>query len=154
MSATFKSCADGEVRQVTLSEVYYAENLLWNIFSYGKIEELGYEIYCDGRKRYVGRRSDTCKVFDVHKDEINVLFVKVFNAQEKKDFEYLTMALAEGFNAPSSDVMSGSLLDFHLRLAVFHTTLLRAWHVTLTMEYVLRIKADMRDMCSWQTTAQ
>lgn len=42
-SATFKACVDGDVCQVTLREVYYAESSPWNIISYGKIEELGYE---------------------------------------------------------------------------------------------------------------
>nr|CCA27594.1 conserved hypothetical protein [Albugo laibachii Nc14] len=91
-SATFKACVDGEVRQVTLREVYYAENLPWNSISYGKIEEIGYDLCYDGPKPYFGRRSNGCKVFDVHKDASNVSVVKVVNAEAKKDIDYVTMA--------------------------------------------------------------
>nr|CCA27483.1 hypothetical protein ALNC14_136270 [Albugo laibachii Nc14] len=132
-SATFKACVDDEVRQVTLLEVYYAENLPWNVISYGNIEELGYELCYDGPKRYAGRRRDGCKVLDVHKDARNVLVVKVVNAEAKKDIDYVTMVLAETVNATYSDVQAVFWIFIYV-LAIFLTTQLRAWHVTLTME--------------------
>lgn len=40
-SAKFMACVDGAVSQVKLVEVYQAENLLWNLISYEKVEGMG-----------------------------------------------------------------------------------------------------------------
>lgn len=39
-STKVMACVDAEARKVKLREVYYAENLLWNMMSYVKIEEM------------------------------------------------------------------------------------------------------------------
>lgn len=56
------ACVDGEARQVSFVK-YYAENLPWKLISYGKSEESGYdELFYNGHKRHVVRRSEGCKV--------------------------------------------------------------------------------------------
>lgn len=66
-TAEFVVSVDGEIRRVKLLDAYYAEKLPFNIISYGKIEERGFELRYDGHKRSVVRRRDGCKIFDVDK---------------------------------------------------------------------------------------
>lgn len=133
-SATFKACVDGDACQVTLREVYYAESSPWNIISYGKIEELGYEHWYDGPKRYLGRRSNVYKVFDVHKDARNVLVAKVVNAEAKDNIDYVIMALCEAVMLRIAMCSLAVYWIFIYVLAIFITTQLRAWHGTLTVK--------------------
>ena len=59
---------DEGLRRVKLRDVYYSADLPWNILSYGKTEERGYDLRYDGTTRVGIGRSDGFKIFDVEKD--------------------------------------------------------------------------------------
>ena len=65
------------------------------------------------------------------------MVVKLFSLEEKKYANYVNMALAEVVNVPLRDVQSDSRLNFIYVLVIFLETQLRAWHVIITLEYVL-----------------
>nr|CCA23978.1 OSIGBa0134J07.9 putative [Albugo laibachii Nc14] len=116
-TADFVVIVDGEAPRVKLLGAYYAENLPFNIISYGRIEERGCELRYDGHQRSVIRRSDGCDIFDVHKDTNNVLVVRVVDDKAEEAYACVVAALAEAFSSPTSDPQQGSLLDFLLRFA-------------------------------------
>lgn len=116
-STKVMACVDDEARKVKLPEVYYAEKLLWNMMSYVKIEEMEYELFYDGHKRYVVLRSDGWKGFGVEKGTNNVLMVKIVENEMRKAKYHVAMAPDEETSSPEPDLQSGSLLYFHLRFA-------------------------------------
>lgn len=94
-------------------------NLPWNILSYGKSEEIGYDFRFDGITRAVVRRKEVFKIFDVEKEKNNVLVVcvvidDVVGIDPKKIEECVGAALIEAASLTISDSQQGSLLDFHL----------------------------------------
>ena len=102
--------------------MFSAENLFWNIISFGKIEEVGCKLRYDREKRYVLRRSDGCKIVDVHNDTNIVLVVQFVEADETEADDCLATAVYETLSALHPDVQSGSLLYFIFVLLTFHTT--------------------------------
>lgn len=75
-----------------------------------------------------------CKVFDVHKDARNVLVAKVVNAEAKDNIDYVIMALCEAVMLRIAMCSLAVYWIFIYVLAIFLTTQLRAWHVTLTVK--------------------
>lgn len=95
-------------------------DLPWNILSYGKSEEIGYDLRFDGITRAVVRRKDGFKIFDVEKVTNNVLVVcvvidDVVGIDAKKNEECVGAALIKAASLTISGAQQGILLDFHLR---------------------------------------
>ncbi|CAI5721083.1 unnamed protein product [Peronospora destructor] len=108
---------NGEQRQVTISNVYYAACLAHNLLSYCELERKGVVLsYKDGQ-RYLERNSDGAKVFEVVKEN-NVLTIKVEAASTRtvrSDVVYAAVH-ANDRDTESDGKIKCTLLDLHKRL--------------------------------------
>ena len=118
----FCSTRRGRSSSHKLSDVYYWADISWNMLSFEKIEERSYDLRYDGRTHSMVRRSNGFKIFDVDKDNNNVLMVRVLTEDvvglgARKAEDCILAALAESVNTTIPDSQAGSQLDCHLRFA-------------------------------------
>ncbi|KAG4053825.1 hypothetical protein PC123_g11022 [Phytophthora cactorum] len=102
-----------------LTEVYYAEGVVQNLISYGRLEEKGYASTYKNGHRDVAAKDDGRAVFDVDLRR-NVLVVRGAGEKNKGNIWKVIMAVLEreasGPNDESLETQKGTLVDFHKRL--------------------------------------
>ncbi|KAG6587181.1 Integrase catalytic core protein [Phytophthora cinnamomi] len=116
---TLRVKACGKEQTLKLTNVYYAENVVHNLLSYGTLDVMGYSLAHRGGRRVLAAKDGGHVVFDVDlRKKVLVVEGSVVKLQ-KAPAEVIMAALEEdahGGNELSPDVQQGTLLDFHKRL--------------------------------------
>ncbi|POM66265.1 Mitochondrial Carrier (MC) Family, partial [Phytophthora palmivora] len=117
-SVTLRVTASGEEQTVELTNVYYAENVVHNLISYGQLDEKGCTLTRkDGQRVVIA--GDGRVVFDVRLER-NVLMVDGTIVRKHESASPVIMAAlngeAHGSGDTSVNVQKGTLVEFHRRL--------------------------------------
>ncbi|OWZ23802.1 Rve-domain-containing hypothetical protein [Phytophthora megakarya] len=109
-STSIRVRAGGDIHDIVLSEAYYCRGTRFRT-------KKGYELRSYHGRRSIIHSSDDFRLFDVHRNDSDVLVVHVEGTEESHGAEELVMAaLAVSTASPPLDAHHGSLHHFHERL--------------------------------------
>ncbi|KAG3117025.1 hypothetical protein PI125_g4152 [Phytophthora idaei] len=111
--------ARGAEQILKLTDVYYAEGIVHNLISYGRLDETGYVLKTVGGRRVVAERGGNRVAFDVELRRNVLMVCGTVEKQQERSSDVIMAALSEEADRPteeSRDVQRGTLVEFHRRL--------------------------------------
>ncbi|GMF45513.1 unnamed protein product [Phytophthora fragariaefolia] len=130
---TLRVTAGGEPRTVTLTNVYYAENVVHILISYGQPDQNGYSLMRKDDQRVVATHDGKTVASDVELRNGVLVVPGMVEPELERPTEVIMAALSNANEEPesaSADVQLGTLVEFHQRL----------WH--LNYDAVERLARD------------
>lgn len=112
-----KAC--GSPQTVKLTDVYFSEDIVHNIISYGKLVAKGYELARRAGRRVVAAENGGQVAFDVDVRRNVLVVAGTVQARSRLPSEVIMAALDKEASESadvSSDVQKGTLVQFHQRL--------------------------------------
>lgn len=107
------------VKNITLTEVYYASGLTQNLISYGVLDVKGYTLGTRGSQRVLENKTNGNVIFDVELTK-NVLVIHATAYPRSKSCKEVIMAAIDNSHIEAEkqldDSQKGTLVEFHRRL--------------------------------------